>query len=67
MYIEFPPTAEPQEISSALDKLGYTPERRVIACRYPDGSYRVIGEIIKDADCPQEYFDFALKQLAAQN
>lgn len=64
MKLTFPPTAELEEVRAELAKLQGTPERRVLAAQFPDGSYRVIGDVVKDPDCPQEYFDFAMDQLA---
>ena len=39
------------------------PTRRSIIARMDDGSYRVLGEIVKLPDCPQEEFDKALERL----
>lgn len=64
MKLKFPPTAELEEVRAELAKLQGTPERRVLAAQFPDGSYRVIGDVVKDPDCPQEDFDFAMDQLA---
>ena len=64
MTLTFPPTTELHDISAELAKLDENPESRVLAVQFPDGSYRVIGRIVKDPDCQQEDFDFALKQLA---
>ena len=64
MRLTFPPTAELEDICAELAKLGDTPERRVLAAQLPDGSYLVIGDVVKDPDCPQEDFDFAMNQLA---
>lgn len=64
MKLTFPPTAELEEVCAELAKLENSPERRVLAARFNDGSYRVIGNVVKDPDCPQEDFDFFMKQLA---
>lgn len=64
MYLRFPQSVEIDEIDEALAKLGYTPDRRPVAVKFPDGSYRVIGAVVKDPDCPQEDFDFAIQQLS---
>ena len=64
MKMIFPPTADLEEIRAELNKLQDTPERRVLAAQFPDGSYRVIGNVVKDPDCPQEDFDFAMDQLS---
>ena len=39
------------------------PTRRSIIARMDDGSYRVLGEVVKLPDCPQEEFDKALERL----
>lgn len=40
-----------------------TPDERVLIGRLRDGAYAVIGRVVKDPDCPQEDFDFAVEQL----
>lgn len=64
MTLTFSPTTELDDISAELAKLDGGPESRVLAVKFPDGSYRVVGRITKDPDCTQEDFDFFLEQLA---
>lgn len=66
MKLTFPRSAELKEISAAIDKLG-TPDRRAMVSMMPDGSYRLVGSIVKDPDCPQKDFDWAMEQLAEHN
>lgn len=40
------------------------PTRRSIIARFNDGSYRVLGEVVKLPDCPQEEFDKSLEMLS---
>lgn len=64
MKLTFPVTAEPEEIAAELAKLDSDPACRVLAARFPDGTYRVIGRVVKDPDCNQEDFDAIMYQLA---
>lgn len=64
MRLTFPRTAELEEVVAELEKLDGGPGDKVLAAKYLDGSYRVIGRVVKDPDCPQEDFDAFLDQLA---
>ena len=64
MYLNFPSTAEPEEIQAQLDRLPASTDNRILAARFEDGSYRVVGRIVKEPDCPQEDFDHVIEWLA---
>ena len=61
IYATFPIDYDYEELDKALASLPSTPEKRALGVRLKDGSYHVIGYIVKDDDCPQEIFDEALE------
>jgi len=63
IYATFPAQVPPEELDKALESLPYTPDKRPLGVRMEDGSYCIIGQIVKDEDCPQEVFDAALDMM----
>lgn len=63
IYATFPAQVPLEELDKALESLPYTPEKRPLGVRMEDGSYCIIGQIVKDEDCPQEVFDAALDTM----
>ena len=53
-----------EQIEQLLELTKQDPTRRSIIARMNDGSYRVLGEIVKLPDCPQDEFDKALERLS---
>ena len=40
------------------------PERRAVLVRFPDGTRRIVAEIVRLDDCPQDVFEEALEIMA---
>lgn len=62
-YMHFPATATPEEIDEALNAIPEVDGERALAVRFPDGSYDLIGTIVRAIDCPPEVFNQAMKIL----
>ena len=63
IYQQLPIDCDYEELDKALASLPTTPEKRAVGVRLKDGSYHVIGYIVKDEECPQEIFDEALEMI----
>lgn len=63
IYAIFPAQVPLDELDKALEFLPYTPDKRPLGVRMDDGSYCIIGCIVKDEECPQEVFDAALDTM----
>ncbi len=64
IYLSFAAEMDTDHIHEELEKLETLPERRVLVIRFPDGTCRVVAEIVKLEGCPQDVFDEAMKILA---
>lgn len=64
MNIYLTSTASIEEVDAAIAQIPVVEGERAIGVRFPDGSYRVIGRIVRDYDCPPEDFDTAMELLA---
>lgn len=64
MYINLPATATLEEIDAAIQALPEIEDTRALGVRFPDGSYRVVGEIVRYDECPREDFEQAMDILA---
>ena len=62
-YMHFPATAAPEEIDEAFSTIPEVEGERPLAVRLTDGSYALIGTIVRAIDCPPEIFNQAMKIL----
>ena len=53
-----------EQIEQLWELTKQDPTRRSIIARMDDGSYRILGEVVKLPDCPQEEFDKSLEMLS---
>lgn len=62
-YMHFPATAAPEEIDEALNAIPEVDGEKPLAVFFPDGSYHLIGTIVRAIDCPPEIFNKAIKLI----
>ena len=63
-YIKFEADFPLESINEVLDLFDSDPTRRAIGIMMKDGTYQVIGEIVKFEGCPQDVFDEAMEIMA---
>ena len=63
-YMKFSADLPPESINEILALLDEDKTRRSLGVMLKDGTYHVIGEIVKFDGCPQDVFDEAMELMA---